>query len=39
MPENNPQPNPRKPLTARLSWAAARPEALWDAWAFAAVEA
>ena len=39
MPENNPQPNLRKPLTARLSWAAARPEALWDAWAFAAMDA
>jgi hypothetical protein len=25
--------------TARLTWGAARPEALWDAWAFAAVEA
>jgi hypothetical protein len=24
---------------ARLSWAASGPEALWDAWAFAAVEA
>jgi hypothetical protein len=39
MHDNSPQPNPRKPLVARLSWATARPEALWDAWAFAAVEA
>jgi hypothetical protein len=39
MPDNSSQPNPRKPLVARLSWAGARPEALWDAWAFAAVEA
>jgi hypothetical protein len=36
---NSPQPNPRNQLAARLSWAAAGPEALWDAWAFAAIEA
>jgi protein-disulfide isomerase len=39
MSSNGPHPNPRKQLAAKLSWAAARPEALWDAWAFAAVEA
>jgi len=39
MPGNSSQPNPRKTLAARLSWAGAGPEALWDAWAFAAVEA
>jgi hypothetical protein len=39
MSNNSPQPNPRNQLAARLSWVAARPEALWDAWAFAAVEA
>lgn len=39
MPADSSQPTPHKPLVARLSWAAKRPEALWDAWAFAAVEA
>jgi hypothetical protein len=39
MSDNSPQPTSRKPLAARLSWAPARPEALWDAWAFAAMEA
>ena len=39
MPDNSTTPTPRKPLAARLSWAPPRPEVLWDAWAFAAVEA
>ena len=39
MHDNSPRPNLRQPLAARFSWMSARPEALWDAWAFAAVEA
>lgn len=39
MPDNSTKPTSRKPIAARLSWAPSRPEVLWDAWAFAAVEA